>query len=410
MAEAQPGDHLSGADVNGNYLLPVGIGTYTVQGQSVQYYNISTPAYIVSILFGQIDTMSHIGYQPIPGIYDLVVDIHALPARPGFDNSVHLQVQNIGTETTTAAVNFDLDADQTWVGASITPDTQSGNNATWSVLMAPGDTWNTTVTLNTATGIALGTPIDHLFSATPTQSDTTPGNNIEAWNGVVVGSYDPNVKTASPSSMTPLEVQNGEYIEYTIQFQNTGTFMAEIVQISDTLSSDLLWNTIEVISSSHSNYWYQSDGVLHFVFNNIDLPDSTSDEPNSHGFVKFRIKPVSTLMAGDEVENTANIYFDFNEPVITDPSVFEVTIPTNVPELDIEGMKMWPNPVNGSLWLLLSDAEPNTIEILDLTGKVLSLQQTNGTREQLIDVSKLGSGVYFVRVSNVDGIRSGRFV
>jgi len=410
VAEAQPGNYLSGADLNGNYVMPVDTGTYIVQGQPVLYYNISTPVYIVSILSGQIDTLSHIGYQPIPGIYDLLVDIQATPARPGFDNNVHLHVQNIGTETTIAAVNFDLDLDQTWVNSSIIPDTQNGNNATWSVPMAPGDTWNTTVTLNTSVSTSLGTPIVHLFSATPTQADTTPGDNIEAWNGVVVGSYDPNIKTASPSSMIPLEVQNGEYIEYTIQFQNTGTAPAETVQITDTLSSDLQWNTIEVISSSHSNYWYQSEGVLHFVFNNIDLPDSTSDEPNSHGFVKFRIKPVNTLMAGDEVENTANIYFDFNEPVITDPSVFEVTIPTHIAELDLDGLKLWPNPVNGKLWLLLTDPEPSTIEVLDLTGKVLSSQKTNGTREQLIDVNQLVSGVYFVRVINVDGIRSGRFV
>jgi len=269
---------------------------------------------------------------------------------------------------------------------------------------------NYTVTLNTSVSISLGTPIDHLLSATPTQADTTPGDNIEAWNGIVVGSFDPNIKTASPSSMIPLEVQNEEYIEYTIQFQNTGTAPAETVQISDTLSTDLQWNTIEVISSSHSNFWYQSDGVLHFIHNNIDLPDSTSDERNSHGYVKFRIKPVNTLMAGDEVENRANIYFDFNEPVITDPSVFEVTITTDVLEIDIEVLQLWPNPVNGSLWLLLLDAEPSSIEILDLTGKLLSTQQTSGTREQLIDVSKLVAGVYLVRVSNADGIRSGRFV
>jgi len=410
VAEAQPGDYLSGADVNGNYLLPVDTGTYAVQGQAVLYHNITTPVYIVSIAVDQIDSLNHIGYQIIPGIYDLVVDIHASPARPGFNNNVYLQVQNIGTETTTAAVNFDLDLDQTWVNSSVTPDTQSGNNATWSIPMNSGDTWNTTVTLNTSVSISLGTPIDHLLSATPTQADTTPGDNIEAWNGIVVGSFDPNIKTASPSSMIPLEVQNEEYIEYTIQFQNTGTAPAETVQISDTLSTDLQWNTIEVISSSHSNFWYQSDGVLHFIHNNIDLPDSTSDEPNSHGYVKFRIKPVNTLMAGDEVENIANIYFDFNEPVITDPALFEVTIPTNVSELDIDGLKMWPNPVKGSLWLLLSDAEPSSIEIFDLTGKVMSSQRTNGTREQLIDVNQLVSGVYFVRVINVNGIRSGRFV
>src|SRR5690606_30232718 len=48
----------------------------------------------------------------------------------------------------------------------------------------------------------------------------------------------------------------------------------------------------------------------------------------SHGFVGFRVKPRLPLNASDEIENIANIYFDFNPPVITEPSILIVMAPT----------------------------------------------------------------------------------
>jgi hypothetical protein len=37
----------------------------------------------------------------------------------------------------------------------------------------------------------------------------------------------------------------------------------------------------------------------------------------SHGYVAYRIKPLSTVHAGDTIKNTAGIYFDYNMPVAT---------------------------------------------------------------------------------------------
>ena len=160
--------------------------------------------------------------------------------------------------------------------------------------------------LNTDVAVPLGTPIDHTLTALPQQPDTTLADNTATFSDVVVGSYDPNDKLLDPTSMTPLEVQAGEHIEYTIRFQNTGTFPAERVVITDTLSSDLDWGSMEYISGSHDNTWFLQNGVLHFVHDPIFLPDSNSNEPASHGYVKFRMKPVSTLMIGEQIENIAN--------------------------------------------------------------------------------------------------------
>ena len=409
VAEAQPGNYLSGVDASGSYVLPVDTGTYTVQGQTVPYYNITTPVHTVTITPDHIDSLNHIGYQAIPNIYDLVVNISAQVTRPGFDNNVHLQVKNMGTEATTAAIDLDFDTDQTWVSSTVAPASQVGTSANWSVMMAPGDTWYTTVTLNTPPSVALlGTPVEHQLTALPDMPDTTAGNNSDMWNDVVVGSYDPNDKRASPSAMTPSQLLNKEAIEYTIRFQNTGTFLAEHVRITDTLSSDLEWESFEYLSASHENQWNMSNGVLAFQFDNIQLPDSNANEPDSHGFVKFRIKPSQNLVLGDDVVNIANIFFDFNPPVITDPSTFMIDVSSGVNERTANELFIYPNPTTGVL-SVQSNAPMEFIELMQLDGRIVRSEGVSATTSQL-DLSGLRSGVYLLRVKDERGIRTSRVV
>jgi hypothetical protein len=53
------------------------------------------------------------------------------------------------------------------------------------------------------------------------------------------------------------------------------------------------------------------------VFDNIALPDSTTNEAGSHGFVQYSVRAKAGLPNGAQIPNTASIYFDFNLPVVT---------------------------------------------------------------------------------------------
>ena len=76
---------------------------------------------------------------------------------------------------------------------------------------------------------------------------------------------------------------------------------------------------------------------LEFYFQNIMLPDSVSNEPESHGLVSFTIRPEAGLPLLTELNNTAAIYFDNNPPIITnttwstiyDCSLFDVSFTDN---------------------------------------------------------------------------------
>ena len=404
VIEAQPGSYLTAPDMFGNYVLPMDTGTFVMDGQAVLYHSITTAPAIITLALLQVDSLNDIGYQAIPGIYDLVAHMTTMPARPGFDNNVYITVENIGTESTLAALDLTFDNAQTWVGSGIAPDMQVGNSATWSPTIAAGSSWGIAVTLHTDAAVVIGTSLAHTFVAAPAVQDTTPADNTITWNGFVVGAIDPNDKQVEPGTMTPTQVQSGEALEYTIRFQNTGTFPAERVIITDTLSTDLLWNTMELVSSSHTTGWYIHQGVLHFVMDPINLPDSASDEANSHGYVKFRMTPVSTLMNGAQIENVANIYFDFNEPVITAPAVFTVDENVGVVATAVSGFTVYPNPVSDLLTVQV-DAPGALLEVRSCDGRLLKAVRMVGT-QVVVSVGDLVGGLYTISIENVGGQRT----
>lgn len=108
------------------------------------------------------------------------------------------------------------------------------------------------------------------------------------------------------------------YLDYLIRFQNTGNFPATDVVLVDSLHQALDPTSILVTGHSH-DYVLEVDtnDVAYFIFEDIMLPDSTSNEPESHGFVRFRIAFDQELIPGDSISNTAGIYFDLNSPIIT---------------------------------------------------------------------------------------------
>ncbi len=114
VIEAQPGSYLTAPDAAGNYVLPIDVGTFVVDGQDVLYHTRTTAPANITLTSLQIDSLNDIGYQAIPGIQDLVVDLTTTPARPGFDNNVYITVENIGTESTVAALDLTFDNTQTW--------------------------------------------------------------------------------------------------------------------------------------------------------------------------------------------------------------------------------------------------------------------------------------------------------
>ena len=116
----------------------------------------------------------------------------------------------------------------------------------------------------------------------------------------VTCSCDPNEKAVNPSGTL---FPSGSYydqmvvqdvpLDYQIRFQNTGTDTAYAVIIRDTIDHSLDLSTLEIQGGSHPfTTQLGNDRVLTFTFDGIYLPDSNVNEPASHGFVQYRIRPL----------------------------------------------------------------------------------------------------------------------
>lgn len=195
--------------------------------------------------------------------------------------------------------------------------------------------------------------------------------------------YDPNDKLVQPARG---EDKNytlfDEKLEYTIRFQNTGNDTAFTVTLRDTLDPNLDWNTFAPLSSSHPNEFVldQRTGVLIFTFRAINLPDSTTNQVGSQGFVSYTISARSGLAENTLVTNRAGIYFDSNPPILTNTTAN--TLVSQIPGVSASKnvhrpkgieVKVYPNPFSETLHFeIQSEREQRMLlEVFDLSGRLL---------------------------------------
>ncbi|MEM1323525.1 MAG: T9SS type A sorting domain-containing protein [Bacteroidota bacterium] len=239
------------------------------------------------------------------------------------------------------------------------------------------------------------------------QNDADPFLDIDCRESI--SSFDPNDKLGFPKGYGDENYIRPETeIEYLIRFQNTGTDTAFRVAIRDTLSHMLDIETVSPGASSHPyTFEIRKGNILQFVFNNIFLPDSTTNEAESHGFVKFRIAQRPGNQHGEKIFNSAAIYFDFNAPIITPPT--EHTIGINFILLANEeganinasnNLKIFPNPFETEATIELTDNPRGqaTFNLYNLTGRLIQREQFFGKQYQF-KRKGLPAGAYFFEIT-----------
>jgi Leucine-rich repeat (LRR) protein len=283
------------------------------------------------------------------------VKISVLPiteSRPGFQTTVRVFYENVGSTSLSGDINLAFDdLQETFISASETTASQTLNSLSWNYAnLQPFEQRFIDVTfeINRPTDpinpVNNGDILTYNCTINPITGDANPTDNTATLDDITIGSYDPNdIIALEGNFIAPNEVSN--YLNYRIRFQNTGTASAINVVVKNELDSDLDWDTFEPITASH-NYRVNitDDNKVDFIFENIYLPDSTTNEPASNGWIYYKIKPKSTFAISDVVENTANIYFDFNAPVITNTYTTEIKEPIVAP-VDKLKVKVYPNPV-----------------------------------------------------------------
>lgn len=289
--------------------------------------------------------------------------------------------------------------------------TVSGNTITWNLNSASSFFSNyDVITFNVPGGLLSGTA--HYFTSTiaPTSgTDCSTVNNAGSLLQLVGNSYDPNDKVvARPDAAIQffgnetqfIDAMTQEALTYTIRFQNTGTAPAQNIYIIDTLDADLDWSSFTLIQASHNMQVVNlGNGIMRFEFPNIWLADSTTNEPASHGHLVYRIMENAANHYGTEIENTAYIYFDWNDPIITNTTYNFNNWIEGISEGDVQNIHVYPNPASESL--TISWEGDFDYQLVDLSGRIVS--SGSATDSESISISNAAVGIYQLNVQSNQG-------
>ena len=194
-------------------------------------------------------------------------------------------------------------------------------------------------------------------------------------------------------------------LKFKIQFQNTGNYLAFKIRIVDTLDASFDVSTFRLLSTSHAcSLLMPKPGILEFIFNDIMLPDSNSNELLSHGFINYSIELKNNLPYNTTIKNNADIYFDYNEPVSTNQTINTIGA-VGIMEQKPFSFRLYPNPVNDMIYLELNDhVNSCTARIFDLQGRLIyALSLLITTTNSSLSTGTLRNGYYIIELSCKNG-------
>ena len=397
-----PNNFVANTDTGGNYSVVFIDSTvsHIVSTAAPNYFHFTTPStYSIN---PNTDSLCcyNFGFAPDGNIQDLEVTVTGTRTGKGFRALRWLSYQNKGTIPVSDTISYLFDTALTFINAYPPADYISGNTIKWSFQnLQPFQLKNITLIFQTSFDIAMGAFVNDTAIIQPVVTDTTPVNNVFHNSDFVTAAFDPNEKTVSSVS----GVNAGDELTYTIFFQNTGNDTAHKVVIKDTLSNNLNASTFRILGYSHPmTYKLKNAGEVAFTFDNIMLPDSNVNEPLSHGFVKYAIKINSNLPLGSTIQNTAGIYFDFNQPIATN------TVSTllgfngiNKVELGQALFAVYPNPATNTVTVEMSNNElPDEFKLVDITGRIVLQKRLNSTSKFSVATPIVAKGMYVVTLWN----------
>ncbi|MDB5226436.1 MAG: inlJ [Bacteroidota bacterium] len=386
----------------------VDTGTWNTSVHLINNYFTVTPSNKVTSHadYNHSDTAVFV-LHPVANINDLDINlVNTFITRLNSSTNYEITYSNKGTYTSNGTIKLVLDHRLQYQSANPVIAGQSGDTLTWNFTNLKANEFRK-ITINIKAGFPPGlNPGDAVISVASilnNRNDTTPSDNQSQLKEVILAAYDPNDKTSNTGEeITPVQIANGEYITYTIRFQNVGTDTAFKVIILDTLDENLDWSTFQMVNASHNFSVQLIDGhILKFSSNNIILPDSSGNENASHGFVAYKVKPKVSLTQGATIKNTAHIYFDFNTPVRTSTVNTRVTVLTSLQHHTGGGMiKVYPNP-NSGIFMLEFNSDYSgelNISISDITGRLVYKNQLQHQQKTIIpfNITTLASGLYSI--------------
>ena len=396
------------ANNSGGYSLPLLAGQYTITPafENPTYFTFSPATINVTLPTTTNPYIQNFCVSPNGNHNDLEITLLPLSAaRPGFNALYKLVYKNKGNQLQSGNINMTFDNSiLNFVSSSQTLSSQTTNQLHWTFSnLQPFESRTITVTLSlnssTATPPVVLGQVLNCSSEIIGLTDDNPNDNSSYLNQTVVNAYDPNDKIGLEGQIVTTNVV-GEYVHYIIHFENTGTATAKNIVVKDLIDvTKFDVTTLLPISGSASFYTKISEtNQFEFIFENINLPFTSG---TNDGYVAFKIKTKPNLVVGDTFSNQVNIYFDYNNPIITNNYVTTIQNSLSSQENNfINDISIYPNPVKNILHFK-SENKISKVEVYDVMGRKLS---SNSVNENKIDLSDLKIGNYILKLYTEKGL------
>ena len=346
--------------------------------------------------------------KPKLNCVDLITGLSLSRLRRCFDgNQAFISIRNEGTiDAKDTKIQIILDDSFAEVTCNVNPLSRIGNLWTFDVpSVKVGETFRITFTFKVSCDARLNQ--EHCIKGI-IEDKNDCFLPLQLLDTIIIcdeniGSFDPNDKMVYINGIqSPTFHKTDSVLEYLIRFQNTGTDTAFTVVIKDQLDYNLDWSSLTPISASHDYSYFLGDGgTMEIKFANILLPDSSINYTASNGYFKYNIKPKRDLNFGTKIFNDASIYFDFNEPVITNLTQIQLVPILVTKEIKSQGtiqLTAIPNPFSESCTIILPDHWKNKNLQYHITSSEGKHHTSHFTKAMDITIQRdeLKAGIYFV--------------
>lgn len=333
------------------------------------------------------------------GSVDALIDVESYTGQAtyGFTENYKIAIQNPGIAVS-GLITVELTLPGTLSFVSSTPQSTSvtGNKHTFtfnSLAMFEEKAIQLQLKTDTA-GNSLGDTLCLYAQINGVTGDVNLINNYDTLCLEVRGAYDPNDKTASAEQVIP----GTKKVDYRIRFQNTGNSPAVKVTVVDTLDLTLPITAIIMNSASHPYSISVQNNILIWEFDNIMLPDSASDPLGSQGYISFSAGLNPALGLGDIIFNDADIYFDYQKPIITNKAKTVIVQNISILENELEQLvEVFPNPAKEKLFIKWKGEKTAPFWLIDAQGKQVKQFEIDNTQPFELNVQELPVGIYFIK-------------
>lgn len=258
---------------------------------------------------------------------ELVTFVSSPPIRCNENVKFEVTAKNIGTNIQDGWLWLAIDSNiQNTIFVDIPDNIDTPNLYGWKIEnLFPGSSFSKCISLKIPgpNDFPIGENLMFNSYATFVENGVTKIDGKFEYLAELRCAYDPNDKLVNPSRAGNF-TQFDEKLTYTIRFQNTGNDFAKDVVITDLIDENLDLSTFQILGSSHYENLSTTieNRLITFEFADIFLPDSTTNLVGSNGYVMFTIQPIAgNLSEFTNIENEANIFFDFNPPIMTNTAL-----------------------------------------------------------------------------------------